>query len=49
MSKDQDFREIDLVAHDGGNPRGDFCQTLDVTDVLTGWTQDSSSQKPSER
>ena len=33
------FVEIDLVSHDGGNPRGDFAQTLDVTDVCTGWTE----------
>jgi len=49
MRTSQDFREIDLVAHDGGNPSGDFCQTLDVTDVLTGWTQDAGSQKQSAR
>ena len=29
------FVEIDLVAHDGGNPRGDYAQTLDVTDICT--------------
>jgi hypothetical protein len=23
------FCEVDLVAHDGGDPGGDFCQTLD--------------------
>ncbi len=33
------FVEIDLVGHDGGNSSGDFCQTLDVTDVKTGWTE----------
>ena len=33
------FVEIDLVAHDGGNARGDYAQTLDVTDVDTGWTE----------
>ncbi len=33
------FVEIDLVGHDGGNGSGDFCQTLDVTDVHTGWTE----------
>jgi hypothetical protein len=33
------FVEIDLVGHDGGDARGDFCQTLDVTDVCTGWTE----------
>ncbi len=33
------FVEIDLVGHDGGNSRGDFAQTLDVTDVCTTWTE----------
>jgi hypothetical protein len=33
------FAEIDLVAHDGGLALGDFCQTLDLTDVCTGWTE----------
>jgi hypothetical protein len=33
------FMEIDLVGHDGGNPRGEFCFTLDMTDVATGWTE----------
>jgi len=33
------FVEIDLVGHDGGNSRGDYIQTLDVTDVCTGWTE----------
>ena len=33
------FTEIDLVGHDGGNPRGEYCQTLDVTDIRTGWTE----------
>lgn len=33
------FVEIDLVGHEGGNPRGDFIQTLNVTDVFTGWTE----------
>ncbi len=31
------FLEIDLVGHEGGNPSGDFCQGLDMTDVATGW------------
>lgn len=33
------FLEVDLVSHDGGNLRGDFIQTLDATDVKTGWTE----------
>jgi len=33
------FVEIDLVGHDGGAPHGEYCQTLDVTDVATGWTE----------
>ena len=33
------FVEIDLVGHDGGVLRGEYCQTLDVTDVATGWTE----------
>jgi hypothetical protein len=33
------FVEVDLVSHDRGNPRGDFIQTLDLTDVYTGWTE----------
>jgi len=33
------FVEIDLVAHDGGNSSGEYCHTLDVTDVCTGWTE----------
>ena len=33
------FVEIDLVAHDGGAARGEYVQTLDLTDVATGWTE----------
>lgn len=33
------FLEFDLVGHDGGNSRGDFMQTLDGTDISTGWTE----------
>lgn len=33
------FLEIDLVAHDGGNPKGEYSHTLDMTDVTTGWTE----------
>ncbi len=33
------FMEIDLVGHDGGNECGDFAQTLDMTDIYSGWTE----------
>jgi len=33
------FLEIDLVAHDGGFGYGDFIQTLDATDIASGWTE----------
>ena len=39
------FCEMDLVAHDGGNPSGDFCQTLTVTNIHTGWTQNSGGSE----
>lgn len=32
------FVEIDLVGHDAGNSSGEFCFTLTVTDISTGWT-----------
>jgi len=33
------FVEIDLVGHEGGEPGGEYVQTLDMTDVCTGWTE----------
>lgn len=33
------FVEIDLVGHEGGDPGGEYIQTLDMTDVCTGWTE----------
>lgn len=33
------FLEIDLVAHDGGNMKGDFIYSFNSTDVSTGWTE----------
>jgi hypothetical protein len=37
--KEPGFVEADLVGHDGGNLRGEFLYSLDVTDVHTGWTE----------
>lgn len=36
------FVEIDLVGHEGGNAAGEFCFTLTVTDICTGWTVNRS-------
>lgn len=33
------FVEIDLVGHEGGDPRGEFAYSLCVTDVASGWTE----------
>ena len=33
------FLEMDLVGHEGGKAEGDYCFTLDITDVATGWTE----------
>lgn len=43
------FVEIDCVGHEGGNPRGDFCQSLDVTDIATGWTEPRAVQNKAQR
>ena len=37
--KSPGFVEIDLVGHEGGDPSGEYIQTLDMTDVCTGWTE----------
>jgi len=42
------FMEIDLVGHEGGNPSGDFCQTLDATDVASGWTETRALQNKAQ-
>jgi hypothetical protein len=33
------FVEVDLAGHDGGWDRGDYAQTLTLTDVATTWTE----------
>lgn len=33
------FMEVDLVAHCGGTAAGDYCYTLTMTDIRTGWTE----------
>ena len=36
------FVEIDLVGHEGGDSFGEFCFTLTMTDIATGWTVNRS-------
>lgn len=43
------FVEIDLVGHDGGNPSGEFCSALTVTDIATGWTVNRSVQNKAQK
>jgi hypothetical protein len=43
------FCEVDLVAHDGGNASGEFCQTLVLTCVATGWTEMRALRNKAQR
>jgi hypothetical protein len=43
------FCEVDLVSHDGGNPNGDFCHTLDLVCVATGWTEMRALRNKAQR
>lgn len=43
------FLEMDLVAHDGGAAGGDYCHTLDMTDVATGWTEQRAVLNKAEK
>jgi hypothetical protein len=41
--------EIDLVGHEGGNSKGEFCFTLDITDIATGWTETVSVKNKAQK
>ncbi|WP_219816395.1 transposase family protein [Arthrobacter sp. 4R501] len=43
------FVEIDLVGHEGGNSQGEFCFTLDITDIATGWTETVSVRNKAQK
>jgi hypothetical protein len=43
------FVEIDLVGHEGGNSSGEFCFTLDITDIATGWTETRSVRNKAQK
>lgn len=36
------FAEVDLVGHEGGNSFGEFCFTLTIADLATGWAVNRS-------
>jgi hypothetical protein len=42
------FTEMDLVAHDGGNPRGEHAWTLNFTDIKTGWTECAATRNKAQ-
>ena len=43
------FMEIDLVGHDGGNTSGDYCQSLDTTDVASGWSEQRAVKNKAQK
>jgi hypothetical protein len=43
------FVELDLVGHEGGNSSGEFCFTLDITDIATGWTETRSVKNKAQK
>lgn len=43
------FCEIDLVLHCGPTLKGEFCRTLTVTDVHTGWTENIALKNGAHR
>ena len=49
MMQDLALCQIDLVGHEGGNNRGDFCFTLDLTDIATGWTETRSMKNKAQK
>ena len=43
------FMEMDLVSHEGGNPRGDFAFSLTLTDVCSGWTENRAVKNRAQK
>ena len=42
IKKKPGYLEVDLVGHDGGSGSGDFAQSLNFVDVLTGWDESAA-------
>jgi len=43
------FTELDTVAHNGGDPSGQFVFTLDQTEIFSGWTEQYATMGKGER
>lgn len=43
------FCEIDLVSHDGGDATGEFCFTLTLTCMATGWSETRALRNKAQR
>ena len=43
------FCEVDTVGHEGGVASGEFCVTLTVTDVASGWTEMQAVQNKAQQ
>jgi len=43
------FVEMDQVGHEGGDPRGEFAQSLTFTDVFTGWTETKALRNKAQK
>lgn len=43
------FCEVDTVSHNGGDPNGVFVSTVNMTDVLSGWTEPKAIMGKGER
>ena len=42
------FVAVDLVTHEGSVARGEYACTLDVTDIVTGWTETRAVRNKSQ-
>jgi len=42
------FCECDLVGHDGGNPSGDFAQSLNFVDIATCWDSTAAAKNKAQ-
>jgi hypothetical protein len=36
------YAEVDTVAHNGGDPSGEFIFTLDLTEIFSGWSEEEA-------